>query len=605
MMLRSKLLLAQVPVGAALVLVSVLFLRTMSAMGADAQNILRDNFRSVLSTQHMKDALETIDHLLVEQLVAKRPAAGSTISRLVADFEQALQVQEGNVTERGEAEATKQLRAAWALYREALARFESGPPDALTLYTEALGPGLVAIRAPADEILALNLDAIVHKNEAVKRVIARNETLLVVATVVACLLGLLASGALTARLLQPLRVLSQAVRRVGEGDLNARLNLTGTDEISSLAREFNAMTQRMRSYRESSLGELLEAQEAAQAAIDSLSDPVIVFDVKGNLINVNEAAERLLGLSVEEWETRLTTIDAPLSEGLQRAKSHVLAGHGPWSPKGFEEAVSASTSEGQRYFLVRATPVYSTAAGIAGVSIVLQDVTRVRLFDELKNDLVATVAHEFRTPLTSLRMAVHLCIDGVAGPITAKQADLLYAAREDTERLQAMVDDLLNVARIQSGHGGLRAQPMRVADLVASVIATHREAARERGLELRGEPAPEGLEVVVDLERLSLVFNNLIANAIQHTPGGGRIELKVRPVEGLVRFEVSDTGPGIDKAFQARVFDKFYQVPGSTSGAAGLGLYISREVIRAHGGEIGLTSETGQGSTFWFTLPAR
>jgi PAS domain S-box-containing protein len=605
MMLRSKLLLAQTPIAVALILVSVLFLRTMSALGGDAQNILRDNFRSVLSTQRMKDALEVIDAALVGQLFAKQALSRPVVEAATAQFERELVVQEGNVTEKGEAEATTQLRAAWGAYRAELSAFDPSAADASAVYATRLSRSLSEVRTPADAILALNLDAMVRKNEAVRRVVSRNETLLVVATLVACLLGLLSSGALTARLLQPLRVLSQAVRRVGEGDLNARINIAGGDEISSLAREFNAMTLRMRNYRDSSLGELLEAQEAAQAAIDSLSDPVVVFDVHGNLINVNEAAERLLGLSVDGWQAKLAAIDAPLTEGLQRAKGHVLAGHGPYVPKGFEEAVSASTTEGQRYFLTRATPVYSTSSGIDGVTIVLQDVTRVRLFDELKNDVVATVAHEFRTPLTSLRMAVHLCIDGVAGPITAKQADLLYAAREDTERLQAMVDDLLNVARIQSGSAGLRAKPMAVGELISSAMSTHREDAKEHGLEIHAEPAPQGLMVEVDFERLSLVFNNLIANAIHHTPSGGRIELRVRQSGSSVRFEVADTGPGIAAEFQARVFEKFYQVPGSTSGAAGLGLYISKEVVRSHGGEIGLTSDGGHGSTFWFTLPIR
>ena len=603
--LRSKLIFAQAPVAIALALLSLLFVRTMNMLGADSQNILKDNFRSVLAIQRMKDSLEVLERAGLDRILREPISKPEAFELALSRFENELSVQESNVTERGEAQATAQLRTAWNTSKASFRRGTNETGDVPAGRIDELWAHLAAIRAPADEILSLNLDAVARKNDGMRKLISWNETMLLAAAIVACLVGFLVSGTLTSRLLRPLGVLGQAVRRVGEGDLNARITIEGNDEISRLSREFNALTERMRNYRESSLGELLNAQEAAQASIDSLADPVVVFDANGALINVNESCERMLGFSVETAAGLVSTLDAELAQVLERAKRHVLGGHGAYVPKGFEEAVGASTTEGQRYFLARASPVYSSSAGVAGVTIVLQDVTRVRLFDEMKNDLVATVAHEFRTPLTSLRLAVHLCIEGLAGPITAKQADLLYAAREDTERLQAMVDDLLNVARIQSGHAGLRLVVMPVSELLASVVATQREDAKEHNLDLRVEPAPQGLMVEVDLERLSLAFHNLIANAIQHTPSGGQIYLRVRSTDHFVRFEVSDTGPGIPAEYQGRVFDRFFQVPGSAVGAAGLGLYISKEVVRAHGGEIGLKSEVDKGSTFWFTLPAQ
>lgn len=603
MSLRRKLLWAQAPLGLALVVVSFLFLRTMGVLGVESQSILKDNFRSVLAGQRIKDALDTLEDSATARALRMEtdPSAESRSAREALERE--LHVQETNITEPGEAAATAQLRVAWDRCNESLRALDAGG-DPLSLYALHLRPQLEAVRRAADLVLALNLDAIVHKNDAVRKVISHNETLVFAATLAACLLGLFASGALTAQLLRPLGVLSQTVRRVGEGDLNARISIEGADEIATLAREFNAMTARMQSYRQSSLGELLEAQAAAQATLDSLSDPVVVFDAQGGLLNVNEAAEGMLGLSVEHGNAGLTTLDPGLAAALEKTRAFVLAGHGPYVPKGFDEAVSAFTSDGQRYFLTRANPVYSTEAGIAGVTVVFQDVTRVRLFDELQNDLVATVAHEFRTPLTSLRMAVHLCIDGTAGTLTEKQSDLLYGAREDTERLQAMVDDLLDVARMQAGQAGLQKRAIPVGALLDGVIAAHREEAREHGLVLRAEPAPEGLVLEVDPERLSLVFNNLVTNALQHTPAGGTVDLRARPRDGFLHFEITDTGPGIPKQYQARVFDKFFQIPGRAGGAAGLGLYICKEVIRAHGGELGLSSEPGQGTTFWFDLPA-
>jgi two-component system, NtrC family, sensor histidine kinase KinB len=262
-----------------------------------------------------------------------------------------------------------------------------------------------------------------------------------------------------------------------------------------------------------------------------------------------------------------------------------------------------SSAEGDRYLLPRATPVYEPRRGIVGATVILQDVTRPRRFDELKNDLVATVAHEFRTPLTSLRMAIHLCLEQVVGPVTEKQADLLHAAREDCERLQAMVNDLLDLSRIEAGRVEMHPRPTSAAALAEAAVEAHQAAAEERGLQLRTtSPLPDS-EVMADPERVALVFANLITNAIRYTPRNGEVWVRAQQANGAVRFEVTDTGVGIPREYQPRLFDKFFRVPGSPVGGAGLGLSIAKEIVQGHGGDIGVKSEGGQGSTFWFTLP--
>ena len=226
-----------------------------------------------------------------------------------------------------------------------------------------------------------------------------------------------------------------------------------------------------------------------------------------------------------------------------------------------------------------------------------------RRFEELKSDLVATVAHEFRTPLTSLRMAVHLCTEQVAGPLTDKQAELLHAARDDCDRLQALIDDLLDLSRIESGRVDLYPLPREVSVLITNAIDDCKEEAGARGVNLNAQlPLPE-VSVLADLERIKHVFSNLIGNALRYTPKDGSITLGAGLAGGAVRFTVADSGAGIPKQYQERIFDKFFQLPGSGPRGTGLGLYIVKEIVRGHGGEIGVDSEPGKGSIFWFTLP--
>jgi signal transduction histidine kinase len=398
--------------------------------------------------------------------------------------------------------------------------------------------------------------------------------------------------------------LGQAARSIGEGKFDVRAPLQGKDELAQLAQDFNAMADRLRQYRNSSLGELLQAQIAMQAAIDSLPDPVVIFGIAGEVRNVNRAAETLFGLPSEiDCKDPLKDVDPSVRTVLERMCAHVLGGKGSYNPRGFDEAIQVRTSEADKYLLPRATPVYESRAGIVGATVILQDVTRLRRFDELKDNMVATAAHEFRTPLTSLRMAIHLCSEGVVGPLTEKQSDLLHAAREDCERLQSMVDDILDLSRIKAGRIKMHVRPVPVHSLIQGAVDAHRAAAEAQKVRLCTSLAAADTEVLADPDRVSLVLSNLIGNAIRHTPSGGEIEVRSRRTNGSVRFEVADTGVGIPQEHQKYVFEKFFRVPGSNSSGAGLGLFIAKEIVEGHGGEIGVESAARQGSTFWFTLP--
>ncbi|MGO9065034.1 MAG: ATP-binding protein [Myxococcaceae bacterium] len=605
MTLRTRLLLAQGPLALALALVGVSAVATLADLGKSGQRILSDNYRSVLAAQRMKEAIERIDSAALFLLIGEDARGLRQAQENRPRFESELKVEEQNITEPGEQEAADALRRNWTDYQRAFDAFVELPTKEKRhdQYVQVLSPGFLRVKDSADSILAINQDAMVQRSDELRRKSDLARTLTIVAVLGALLAGLLASGSLVTRTLRPVAVLGQAVRRLGQGDLDTRVRVNESGEIGQLAEDFNAMADSLRSYRQSSLGELLQAQASAQAAIDSLPDAVLVFGADGALVNANRIAESLLGVRLD-GEAPLAPTPPEVRGVVDRVRAHVLAGEGPYVPRGFDEAVLVSSPEGALALLPRASPVLSEEGGLIGATVVLQDVTRLRRFDELKNDLVATVAHEFRTPLTSLRMAIHLCVEGAVGPVTEQQLDLLTAAREDCERLQRIVDDLLDLARMRAGLLELSPTPVDVPALLEKALAGVRSSAEQAGVQLQARAEPGSELLVADRERLELALQNLLSNAVRHTARGGSVTLLASSSEEGVRFSVSDTGEGVAPEYLPRLFDRFFRVPGGRRGGAGLGLSIVKDVAEAHGGTVGAESVPGQGSTFWLSVPA-
>ncbi len=605
MLLKTKLLLAQIPLALALLVLGAIAITTIGQLGLSSDRILKDNYRSVLAAQRMKEAIERMDSAALFITLGKREEGKQLAWRNRKVFEEELEVQVKNITEAGEQKASESLSARWRDYRASYERFLKARDETLKdFYFAELLPQFLEVKEGADHILSLNQDAMVRKSDEVRKFSRRLETLITFAALLAFLAGILASTALTARIIRPLSVLTQTARRIKEGDFEVRARVEGSDEIALLAQEFNTMTDSLDRYRKSSLGELLQAQHASQAAIDSLPDPVVATDLEGKILIANRTATAWFGPvlsgfleeAVRSWEPALTT-------AIEKARKYVLAGKGAYLPTDLEEAVKITVPEGEHYLLTQATPVYDDTGSLASISIVLRDVTLLSKLDAMSKSLIATFAHEFRTPLTSLRLAIHVLLEQLTATMTEKQLDLIYAAREDCERLQNLVDDILSIVRLQLGKIELKRVMVSIFPFIGHIIDHHRLLVEEEGLRLSQVLPPVDEVVFADPERLELVFANLITNAIRHTPAGGFIEIKALPNEDYVRFEVVDTGEGIPKEYQAQIFDKYFQVPGSIRKGTGLGLAIAKNIIEAHGGKIGLTSEPGQGSVFWFTLP--
>jgi signal transduction histidine kinase len=594
--LRSKLLLSQLPLVIALAVIVAGALYAAARFGSAPGEILHENFRSFDAGRSMLHATDVIDQrVLSASLEGGEPFLAADVSQAIASFERELRLQETNITEKGESRATVDLRRAWNAYRAGLD--DAATREGLAAHRERAD----AVRALVDRILQMNRDAMRSKSERARGEAERIGAALTATALVAFLLAVVVSGAWLRRLLAPIRVLERAVQRLSEGDFGARIRVEGSDEVASLSTSFNEMAERLAQYRQSSIGELLDANNRLESVMDSLADAVVVYDLDGTPLAYNEVASRLLGAERLELHMLPGALHDVVLDAFERVRQ-LGELHEPVS---LEAAVEISHGPSPRWILVSAMPVLTRGRVLSGVTVALRDVTRSRRIEGFKGDLVAAAAHELRTPLTSLHMAVHLCLEQAAGPLTDRQEDLLVAARQDCERLQAVVDELLEMAGLESGAARLVRASVNVGDLVRDAAARHEARARQRGKSLDVIPGDSLLTIEADSTRLRHVLDNLIENAFLHAGDGGRIRIGFERTSGSARIWVDDTGPGIPPDLRKRVFAKFFRVPGTTKKGSGLGLSIVQDTVRAHGGEVGVEPSPLGGARFWFSIPAK
>ena len=411
----------------------------------------------------------------------------------------------------------------------------------------------------------------------------------------AFLLFILLGWRLANSILTPIKALTASVVAIGEGNLDSDVQVVSGDELGILATAFNAMAKKLRAYREATLAKVLRTQRTMEATLTSTPDPVFVVSRDGTNEIRNPAAMHL---------AQSGDFAARFPPSLQEPLDRVLASGDHYLPTDYRRVVALRLGREDHFYLPRILAIGDKLTEFVGAAIILQDVTKFRLLDDAKTNLVGTVSHELKTPLTSLRMAVYLSLEESQGPLTAKQRELLEDARDDSDRLLRMLDSLLDLARLEAGASALVREEVAVTALLAGIAAEARGFVEPAGQTLLVQEEGELGAVAVDRERLRHVFTNLLTNASKYSPAGSTILLKAEPAPlGFVRFSVRDAGRGIPEASLPRLFDRFYRVPDQDKPGAGIGLAIAREIVVAHGGSIGATSELGRGSEFHFLIP--
>ncbi|WZO99299.1 ATP-binding protein [Isosphaeraceae bacterium EP7] len=600
--LRSRLLLGIAPLLAIIVGLGLWAVVMFSRLGGDIDVILRENYKSVLAAQNMRDTLERMDSALLFAIGGQEEVAASQFRGSRPGFEANLRSEQGNVTLPGEEELAEEIAARYAEYLALSEEFFAIPPVETArrtrLYFGRILPEFKRIKDRADDVLRLNQRNMEDMDRRARASASSAVRWMVLAVAGSAIVATLIAVQLSRSILEPIRGVTDAARSMARGNLEQVVPVLSRDELGELASAFNTMAHTIRDFRQAGTARILRAQKTAQATIDSFPDPVVVIDPSGSIERSNPAAQRILGISPagegSPWLAPRTLRD-PLAA--------VLGGDADYLPSGVENAICMRDDGQERYYLPRILAMRDDDEPM-GAALVLHDVTKFRLVDQLKSDMVATVSHELKTPLTGLQMAIHLLLEEAVGPLEPGQVEMLLSARQDTDRLLAMVNDLLDLTRIEQGSVRLDLRPVSPADLVSGAVGRFESQARDAGIELAGVCEPGLPPVPVDVERFEHVFDNLIVNALAHTSRGKSVRVSAR-AEGLsVRFEVADEGEGIPSEHLPRIFERFYRVPGGRSGGAGLGLAIAREIVIGHGGQIQVSSDPGHGATFTFLLPA-
>lgn len=572
----------------------------LARLGESIDVILRENYRSVIACQEMKEALERIDSGILFTLLGYSQEGADLIRHNEAVFETALRTELSNITLPGEGEKAHHVQELFEKYRKVLRAAEDpGTPMAerRQLYMRQLFPLFQEVKTTAGQILGMNQQNMSDANDRARGKAASSRKYMYVLLLAG---GVVAVGFVVFTekwILRPIHRLIRSAEEIKSGNLDLVVPVESKDEVGRLSESFNAMAEGLREIRRSDQARLVRIQDSTQHTFNSLPDAVAILDLQGRVEIATESAKTVFGL-----KPGLQVQSLPL-KWLADLYSNALRHARPLEPEHSETAIQHFDKGQERFFRPVVVPILDTEKQLTGVVMTLKDVTEQRHQEDLKRGVISTVSHQLKTPLTSMRMAIHLLLEEKVGPLTEKQAELLVAAREDSDRLHNILNNLLDISRIESGRVQMEFHAISPQTLVLEAMEPFRTAAKDQGVTLEVE-APDDLPgVLADKIRINYVFGNLLSNALKYTPAGGQITVCARAEENGVRFSVADTGKGIPSQFLPRIFEQFFRVPdqGSEAGA-GLGLAIVKEIVEAHGGKVSVDSVEGKGSTFSFTL---
>ncbi|RFS23540.1 HAMP domain-containing protein [Chitinophaga silvatica] len=544
-----------------LLLVSILGYYYLNRLNKRAKVILKDNYESLDYSKNMLVALEDMN--------VNRDSA-------LRVFETNLQRQSNNVTEPGEKAATLEVTRTFEAYKNG--RLSD----------------LSAIKRGIYTIMDLNMNAIVGKNERAKKTADHALMYIAIISGICFLLGFTFVYNFPGYVANPIHELTEGIKSIANKQYSKRLYFKSDDEFGELAAAFNTMAQRLDEYEHSNLAKILFEKQRAEAVISSFKDATIGLDSNNLILFANVPAQQLLNLKDKDL------VGKPAEELAQRNDLLRFL----INPK--ESAPFKIVVDGKEAFFTKEMTDITHEEARIGYVIILRNITSFKEQDIAKTHFIATVSHELKTPLAASDFSIKLLEDDRTGRLNKEQKELITSLKQDNRRMIRIVSELLDLSQVESGNIQLQPQPVAVRHIVQYALDAVQKQAIQQRIEIDENIAENLPSVVADVEKTAWVLVNLLTNAIRYSKEGTSIMLHIEQGEsGKVVFTVQDFGKGIPAEFLQRIFERFYQVPGRKQvQGSGLGLAISKEFIEAQGGTIGVESEEGKGSRFYFTLPA-
>jgi len=545
-----------------------------------AKVILKDNYESLNYVNEMRTVLDE------ENLPLKQAA--------IRYFNEQLVKEEHNITETGELAAAQGLRAAFTQLQN----------NSLTIAQQTDAEKIT--RRFLRTVELLNMKAIVRKNDKAHKDVEDAAVVLGLAGAFTFLVLFSFSVNFPSIISNPLNALLDGIREISQKNYGQRIHFEKSDEFAEVANEFNDMASKLNEWENSNLSKIMSEKSRIETIIEQMHDAIIGVNEKKEILFINSAAKSILNLGEDKLTGKLVT---EVSKNNDLFKSIINGEKADRAFKIFAEGKDSHFQLETREILV---PNLSPSEGpiniakkSAGVVYVLRNITEFKERDEAKSNFIATISHELKTPISAIKMSAGLLADNRVGTLNPEQDQLVKHISGDAERLLKITYELLDLSQVETGNIQLNFVPTQPEKIIDYAIKAIKFEADQKGIIIKQTVADNIPDVNADVEKTAWVMINFLSNALRYSPPKSKILVDVSKKDNLIEFSVKDLGKGIDDQYKSRLFDRYFQVPtdGQNKSGSGLGLAISKEFILAQGGDIGVESEVGIGSRFYFTLP--
>lgn len=416
-------------------------------------------------------------------------------------------------------------------------------------------------------------------------------------------LALAGAYLLSKRITRPIRHFTRSATAIARGNFNERVTIESNDEIGRLAKIFNYMATELRRLHEMNLNKIINEKNKTDAVIKNIGDGVIVTDEQNKILMMNAAMEAWFGIT--ERQSLNVALESCISNNPLLKFIREVQSDNKQRPPSMEIVIKSPRNWKDIFLQARAARVINDRGDLIGIVTILRDITREKEIDRMKTELVSMVAHELRSPLTSISGFSELLLD----PQINREQSEEYATiiLKEASRLSDLINKFLDISKIEAGKGQIKRSPMQLRDIIDKVLDVNLHQAEKKGMVVTVKVAPNPPLVLGDKDMLEQVVLNLFSNAVKYSPENSAIEIRLKERDNDVLVEIEDNGYGISEKSLPRIFEKFYRVTDNDKvreiSGTGLGLSLVKEVVEIHDGTISVKSKPSEGSTFSFTIP--